>query len=377
MRTTLSILAVVLVAQLALAGALYFRSSDSAAAMQGPLFTFDTEAVDAIRITDTKGDTIRIERTDSGWQLPAAEGFPASQAKVDRLLSNAHAFSGRLPVARSKASWKRFSVAPEKYERRIEFIVDGETRATLYVGDSAGAGQVYVRGKGDTMLYEVDFALHYAATDVEDWLDQSVAAVSPAKVRKIVLPEFTLKRAAKESGWKLIRGGSKPETWAKDEEVDQLLSRLAKPDFEGVAKAEAPEGEPAFVYTLVTKEGEKIRYAFYGVDQQDAQPRFYREGQPWAYQVSDDWVAKLKELKAKRFVAEKPDKKKDTGDNDAKNESADGARSTDSSKSEPASQTPKGDGDDGGSKSSHADAKKKSAAPEKQSAGETDSSASG
>lgn len=315
MRTTLTVLAVVLVAQLALAAALNWGGSESSAIAHGPLLTFDTNAVDAIRIADSEGNTLLIERTDDGWKLPGADGFAASPAKVERLLSNAHAFPDRLPVARSEASWQRFSVASDKFERRIRFIVDGETRATLFVGESAGAGQVYVRAKGQNMLYEVDFALHYAATSAEDWLDHSVVNVRADQVRKIILPEFTLTRADDESGWKLARGGGKPEAWAKTDAVDDLLRQLARPDFEDVAKAEASQGKPKFAYTLVLKDGNKAHFAYYGAGQDGDQPRLYRKGQPWVYRVTGSQLDKLTGLKAKQFVAE--DRKDKSGSDSA------------------------------------------------------------
>lgn len=303
MRTTLTVLSAVLVAQLVLAAALNWGGSDAAELTYGPLFNFDTEAVDAIHITDADGDTLKIKQTEGGWTLPAADGFPANAAMVERLLTNAHSFSGRLPVARSHASRLRFSVAADKFERRIQFMVDGEPRATLLLGDSAGPGRVYARAADQNMIYEVDFSLQYAAADVDDWLDHSVVAVDEDKVQKVIFPGFTLLRAENGEGWKIDRGGDKGPVKARQSEIDRWLGQLTQPDFDGVAKAEPPQGEPKLTYTLVTKKGNKIRFAYYGQNAKGENPHLYRSDQPWSYRISEVHLAKLTELDGKQFVA--------------------------------------------------------------------------
>lgn len=356
MRTTLTVLVVLLVAQLAAAAALKWGSGDSSAAIRGPLLTFEADAVDAIRITNADGDTVKLKRTDDGWVVPAADGFPASHAKVERLLNNAHEFKHRLPVARSEASWQRFHVAGDKFERRVQFLIDGEPQATLLLGESAGAGSVYARVKGQRMLYEVDFALHYAAADAEDWLDHSVLNVAANKVRKIVLPEFTLKRADEQSGWKLVRSGGQSKTWAKKGEVDSWLRRLARPDFEAVAKAEPPKGNPAFSYTLITKNGDKTRFAYYRTEAKDEGPRLYRKGQPWAYKVNEPQLSKLEDLDAKQLVAKDKKAEKSKGEKSSKG-------SDKSDKGAPASTGKQAHGQTSGSESADDDKQSSSSKP--------------
>lgn len=308
MRATLSVLVIVLVAQLVFAAVLHLDRGESSGATDGPLITLDRAAIDALRITDSEGTSIQIKRAEDGWVLPGADGFPASAAKVERLLNNARKFADRLPVARSQASWRRFNVATDKFKRRIQFIVDGQPAATLLLGESAGPGRVYIRAKGQNMIYEAGFPLHYATTNIDQWLDRSVAGVSPREVRQVNLPDFSLRRDDQGSDWSVVRGGAQDVVAARADAVHEWLRRLAQPDFSAVANAERPETKPDFSYTLVTDDAHKIHYAFYakaddggGKDQPAA--RFYRTDQPWVYQVSADQLATLQQLGAKRFVA--------------------------------------------------------------------------
>lgn len=315
MRTTLTVLSALLVAQLGLAAALNWGSPESADMAQGSLFNFDTEAVEAIQITDAEGDALKIEQTEEGWTLPGADGFPASEAKVDRLLNQAHGFDSRLPVARSQASQSRFSVASDKFKRRIQFMVDGQPRATLLLGDSAGSGRVYARAADQNMIYEVDFSLQYASADASNWLDRSVAAVAKDKVRKIIFPGFTLHRAEKGNGWKVARSGEKGEAKAKLSAIKRWLGQLTQPDFNGVTKTEPPKREPKLAYTLVTKQGDRIRFAYYKPGDNSKSTSLYREGQPWLYRVSKSYLSRLSKLDGKQFVAHsQEDSKKDEQD---------------------------------------------------------------
>lgn len=307
MRATLTVLVVVLVAQLVLAAALHLNDAASVNTVNGPLIALDRAAIDAVGIADSNGNSIQIERTGDGWSLPKADGFAASTAKVDRLLNNARTFAARMPVARSEASWRRFNVASDQFKRRIQFMVDDQPRATLLLGESAGPGRVYARLLGQDMIYEVDFALNQAATGAEEWLDRAVAAVPQNEVRKVVLPAFSLQRDDQAGDWSVVRENGQGEVAARAKKVRSLLRRLAQPDFQGVAKAAPPEATPAFAYTLVTQEGQKIRYAFYDATKKDGKARFFRADQPWAYQVTEQRLAKLKGLGAKRFVAAKSD----------------------------------------------------------------------
>lgn len=49
-----------------------------------------------------------------------------------------------------------------------------------------------------------------------------------------------------------------------------MLGKLARPDFAGVARGEAPDGEPRLAYSLHTEDGRTIRYRYYSEAEPDA-----------------------------------------------------------------------------------------------------------
>lgn len=303
MRGTLIVLAAVLIGQCVLAAALYLGlGSEASERTRGPLVTYKTDAVDAIRITGANGKTVRIKRSSDGWVLSQSGGFPAASSKVQRLLDNMSHFGDKLPVALSESARKRFSVGSGNFERRVKVMVNGEAAATLFLGDAAGPGQVYARAVGEDMIYEVEFALHRVAADTAEWRDQSVAIVPMRKVRKISMPDFTLRRIGKNS-WKLVHNGAESGSSVDAGKVRKWLRRLARPDFQSVGKGKSPETEPKLAYTLVTKAGKKIHFAFYGSGESGEPARFYRDGQPWEYRISGQQIARLKKLSARQLLA--------------------------------------------------------------------------
>ena len=82
-----------------------------------------------------------------------------------------------------------------------------------------------------------------------------------------------------------------------------MIGDLAQPEIEGVAKAEAPSGEPALTYTLTTKEGEEVRFRYYRADDQTAY--LVRSDQPWRYTVAQSHVTRLAETAPKKLLAGK------------------------------------------------------------------------
>lgn len=307
MNRSIAILGVLLAAQLVLAGALHLGDNAGAAPAASTLAAFDPEAIDTVKLAGADGSTLRIERSDSGWRLPGADGFPADGDRINQLLQQLAELQGRLPVAQSESARSRFSVAASAFERRVTLEADGEAVAQLYLGTAAGPGELHARAAGSDMIYEVAFALSSAPVETARWADTKIGHVDSERVSKVEMPDFTAARTGEDQAWKLQRDDGSSQTIARAQ-ARQMLDKLASPGFEAVSRGEAPEGEPSLAYRLHTKNGETIRYRYFGKADTDKPARFYRDDQPWAYQAPARQLAAVDELSPGTLIASDGDK---------------------------------------------------------------------
>ncbi len=305
MRVTVIALAGLLALQLGLAGVLQWSGGGPAVDGQAQLASFDTGAVERIRIAGSDGATLEVVRAEGGWRLPASDDFPATADRADRLLADLKGLTGRLPVARSDQARSRFGVAEDDFERRVRLQGAEETLATVYLGNAAGAGQVYARAAGDDMIYEVDFAIQQAAVAADAWYDKAVARVPVSEVETAALPAVTLRRAdKKDGGWRLV--DAEGETARPDPvRVDKLLRRAAQPDFTAVSRAPAPDAEPSVTYELTTRDGDSVTYRYFAADG-ESKAQFRRGDMPWSFRAPAKQMTAIRDAARKTLTAEAP-----------------------------------------------------------------------
>lgn len=289
MQRAVPILAILLVGQLALAVWLNAGTGDPQPSQSRPLAQFDSEAIDTVRITMGDGTSLDIERVDGSWQLPAADGFPAKPSKVEQLLGQMNGLGGGLPVAHSEAARERYRLANQQFERRITLMAGDETVADVFFGESAGTGRVYARAQGRERIYEAQFPMWQTTAQASRWYDQSVLAVKSADVRRIELADFSLRRGDGGDRWQVDSGDTREA--ASSDQASQLVQDLARPEIEGVAKAEPPQREPDQGYTVVTANGSEIRFDYF--DSDDGSVHLYRSDQPWRYEVAQQQIARI------------------------------------------------------------------------------------
>lgn len=302
MRRAVPILTLLLVAQLALAAVLYAGGSGSQVRQAQPLAEFDPAAVDAVEITMGDGTSLRIERGDQGWRLPAADGFPAKPSKVEQLVNRMNGLGGGLPVARTEGARERFRVAADRFERRITLTAGDEVVADVLFGEAAGTGYVYARAQGRNVIYEAEFPMWQIKAKESRWYDPSTLAVKPANVQQLALADFTLRRGDGGEGWQVRSGGTVKD--AQRHKAAQLVQNLVRPKITGVARAEPPAGEPDQAYTVVTSGGDEIRFRYFDIE--DGGAHLYRSDQPWRYEVAQKQLAQVNNSAPEKLLAGQP-----------------------------------------------------------------------
>lgn len=188
-------LGALLVVQLGLAlGLNHGRSGQLAGSPETAMFAFAAKDVDKLTIAGPAGDTVTLARADKGWNLPDADGFPATSDQVDALLGKLLALREGPPVATSRDAPARFRLTDDAHERRIVFEGGGKQLGELYLGSGQGVRQVYARRADQDGVYQVDFASYEARTTPGDWMDKTVVQVPADQIAAIEVDGLRLER---------------------------------------------------------------------------------------------------------------------------------------------------------------------------------------
>ncbi|MDN5848385.1 MAG: DUF4340 domain-containing protein [Nitrococcus sp.] len=318
MKRMNTILAAVLAAQLLLAGALLWNGQRYAVAEPGqPLLVFEPEKVDRIVIDTPKEGSITLRKDVEGWHLPSRDGFPAAETKVDGFLAALRDLNPRLPVAITENAMQRFQVGAEHFERRITLKHGDDTRATLYLGESAGPSRVYARSENNEAIYEIPFGLWQASTEPTHWMARNLLHQPPEAIVRIDLPSLTLQRT--DDKWRLV--GLSEGAGTNADEAARIVERLANLTFEdvqGKVEESASTPTPELSYTLTLKNGESVKYRFSKADQGDAY-LLTTSANGYVFKVSKETVAEIHDFKRDALVRKSSDEE---GDKSAKASSA-------------------------------------------------------
>lgn len=239
MKKTIILLTLLLVAQVGLGIALNMNRQQMAPFRPtAPLLAFKPGAVDSITITGAGEAAVRLVKKNGRWILPDYYEFPADQKAVTKLLDTLAGLKEGWPVATTTGAATRFKVAKNEFERHIVLRHGKQVVADLYVGTSPGFRKVHVRVAGSNDILAVRFSTYDAGTGARDWLDRRYLALDEKKIKKIVLPQYTLVR----KGDSLVLADLGKDEKMKQQAVSSLVSRIADLGIEGVlGKENKPE----------------------------------------------------------------------------------------------------------------------------------------
>lgn len=264
MKKWITILCGLLVVQIAVAVGLHVNRADYGAfEPEEKLLSFDTEAVDHIRIDSDADKHVVLNKQDSQWQLPELNDFPADQGNVTRLLDRLANLEKGWPVATTKGAAKRFKVAEASFERKLTLAQGENTQATLYVGTSPGFRKVHVRLPDEDDIHAAAFNAYGVGAKHEDWIDKAILTHPAQTIRRVELPGFTLQQ---QDGKLDVTGLSEDEETIQDE-AKRLLDRIAGLHIRNVlvldATSDDRQNASAFRYTLELASGEKRSYDYF------------------------------------------------------------------------------------------------------------------
>lgn len=196
----------VLVLQLGLIGALYWHNGSDQVVVNKPLLAVEDAKVDHLEIVaDEK--TLTLRKENDRWVL--ADGLPADNAKVEKLVEQLGTLRASWPVASTRTAQERFQVGDDNAQRRISLFSEDKPLGTLLLGTTPSFKQVHIRNKADDDVYALTFDAYGVVAESDRWLD--TALVQPAgEIRAVASGNF---KVAKEDGkWPGTTASSGPET---------------------------------------------------------------------------------------------------------------------------------------------------------------------
>lgn len=302
-KRMIPVLSVLLVAQIGLAVALNYGSSDHGAfkSEEKLVAGLVPNDITEIRIQGAEDETVTLARKGERWVLPQIGDYPADQGKVDRLFEKFEGFKKSWPVATSSSAAERFKVAPGAFERKLVFVADGNEMPPLYIGSSPAFRQVHLRLDGQDDVYAVAFSAYDAGAKTENWEDRDFLNWGGTELLDTVaFPGFTLKH--EEDTFELV-GDARAVDQAK---VKALAKQATNLRFKRVLGTEAqPEynfDNPALAVTLKNIGGEEITYEFAKLEENTFVLK--TSNHPYYFEVSEWSIDELLEADVSKVLSD-------------------------------------------------------------------------
>jgi hypothetical protein len=278
-------LALVFAATLALAVASSWSwSGSSGASFQTELLPVDTSAVQAVRIAQGNGPTVRLQKADDGWTVSPDDGsasYPAQASSVDRLLNTLPSLPVKAVATRQTDKHPRYGV--DSTGTTVTLLGSGdEDLGALLVGrtefrsrnDSDGKSSpmqrmrrqgtniTYVRTPDRPDVYSVEADLESMVTkSVTDWRDKTIWGVAESDIQRVQLTT-TGDSAAADTSVRFQRAvpsdtASSPKpTWISDgdtlstDAVSSVLTTVSSPRASGFAEETSPKNLSGPTHTV-------------------------------------------------------------------------------------------------------------------------------
>ncbi len=189
---------------------------------QGPLVTFDSAAVDRIRITSPT-QSVTLERRGVEWSLTSPIAYKADKNAVGEALRQAKELTVKSVVSSRPEKQGVFQV--DSTGTRVEFFAAGSEAASFIFGKMGGTyRETFARRASSDEVVVVDGTPGFSfGKTVRDWRDRSIVTMDAAAINEIRFQYgdtvFSVVRA--DSIWTI---GAQE---AKDDAVQSLISALA------------------------------------------------------------------------------------------------------------------------------------------------------
>ncbi len=298
MKRSLTILSVILFIQLALGAGIYF-SGQSSAQKQGrqQLISVDPQQVTEILISSADTDLL-LKKESSGWVLPQSQKVPVAAAKITTLLNKIADIKRPWPVAKSAATYKRFSVADDHFERKLVLRHGDADLVTLLLGSSPGFRKVHARIAGENEVFDIPLSTYEASLKRSDWLDKQHFQVDTKRVEGVEFPSFALV----QNGAKLQPADLRDGEQVNGEKVSKLVEDLARLQIRDVAIDKSIDTMTTIPVSLTLTSGKTISYKFAKSEKDDYALLRANDSGP-VYEIAPTLWNEISNLKRADFIS--------------------------------------------------------------------------
>ena len=298
MKQTLSILSVLLVAQLGLAVGLNFTGQSlDAFEPTGKLLAAQPDAIDRVKIRDQDGKTVELAKKDDKWVIAGAGDFPVAKDKADKFVKELTKQSKGWPVATSSDAIERFKVDDDKFEAEISLFSKDDETGKLYLGTSPSYRYVHARPDGDDNVYSIAFDHYEASAKAKDWEDKTFLNLAAADITRTDFPGFVLERDKDD---KVTLKGIKAKEKLDEQKAKDVVTLVANLSFDEVLGTEAKDDyglkTPKLKFSAKLKDGKQIDYVLGKM----------KEGEDYVLKASSHpYYFKIAKWSAERFLDKK------------------------------------------------------------------------
>ena len=228
------ILSGVLVLQLTVAAALWWRSSSQADFVPVEhLVGIDPSAVNEI-IVDDGDSSVTLSKIDEQWRMNDEYETLASADRINQLLSDIAQLNPGLPVASTSGSHQQLEVSETDYQRRVKIKSPDGVVVDFYMGTSPGFRKSHVRRVDQNQVYAARLNTFDMPASQEGWLDNDLLAFD--SVEGVRTDTVSLELA--DEHWVLVKPEGKIETHEVDQDgIGSLVNQLNSLRIDGFATA--------------------------------------------------------------------------------------------------------------------------------------------
>jgi hypothetical protein len=310
MNRTQPILIGLLVAQLALAAALFWPRPAPAGAGGAPLLGVKAEEITSLTVRDNQEHSVKLAKSGAQWALPDAGDYPVDAAKIVPVLTALVEMKASRLVAQTPAAQKRLQVADDAFVRRIDVETPSGAK-TVYVGTSGGVDSSHVRLGGQNQVYLASGVAEWQlGAEPASWTDPAYFTVPPGDVVTMTLGnangQWSFSKGP-DGQWNL-QGLASGETLNQGSVQGLLDAASYVPLARPLGKTEDPAfglGRPGAVVTLVAKAdgGEKTYTLAVGAQDPNDQTYVVKSSEsPYYVRTAGAGLKELVEKKREGFL---------------------------------------------------------------------------
>ena len=80
------------------------------------LLSFESNAIDSIKIHDDESKTVQLTKTNNSWIAPQKDNFPVSEKKVEKFIKQLSSLKRAWYAGKTQIAAKQFAVTDDKFE---------------------------------------------------------------------------------------------------------------------------------------------------------------------------------------------------------------------------------------------------------------------